>query len=95
MDAAPGQQSRCSVTYRSLPNAPQTMVRERATLLLSACLDIARQRDKGARDTFIKIYEEARAGLIKATSSDVVLGSLLAVSSMLQFQQMVCEYGTR
>jgi FKBP12-rapamycin complex-associated protein len=65
------------------------MVRERASMLLSACLDIIKTREKSPTDTYRRIFEEAKAGLLKASSTDAVLGSLLAFGAMLQNQQIV------
>ncbi|WWC91382.1 uncharacterized protein L201_006326 [Kwoniella dendrophila CBS 6074] len=71
----------------------RTMVRERASKLLSACLDIIKTREKSPTETYRKIFEEARSGLVKANSSDAVLGSLLSFGAMLQNQQLsMAEY---
>lgn len=66
------------------------MVRERASMLLSVCLEIVKSREKSPTDTYRRIFEEARFGLVKASSTDTVLGSLLAFGAMLQNQQIVC-----
>lgn len=58
-------------------------------MLLSACLDIIKTREKSPTDTYRRIFEEAKAGLLKASSTDAVLGSLLAFGAMLQNQQIV------
>ena len=58
-------------------------------MLLSACLDIIKTREKSPGDIYRRIFEEARSGLLKASSTDTILGSLLAFSSMLQNQQIV------
>lgn len=58
-------------------------------MLLSACLDIIKTRDKNAGDIYRRIFEEAKSGLMKASSTDTILGSLLAFSSMLQNQHLV------
>jgi FKBP12-rapamycin complex-associated protein len=58
-------------------------------MLLSACLDILKTREKSPGDTYRRIFEEAKSGLLKASSTDTILGSLLAFSSMLQNQQIV------
>jgi hypothetical protein len=58
-------------------------------MLLSACLDIVKTREKSSVETYRKIFEEARSGLSKTSSTDVVLGSLLAFGAMLQNQQIV------
>ena len=68
-------------------------VRERASMLLSACLDIVKTREKDPWDTYKKIFDEARAGLNRAGSIDTVLGSLLAFGAMLQNQHpCMAEY---
>ena len=67
----------------------QTMVRERASMLLSACLDIIKAREKSPTETYRKIFEEARSVLVKAGPTDAILGSLLAFGSMLQNQHIV------
>ena len=67
----------------------QTMVRERASMLLSACLDIVKTRDKSPTETYRKIFDEARSGLLRASSTDSILGSLLAFGAMIQSQQIV------
>jgi FKBP12-rapamycin complex-associated protein len=58
-------------------------------MLLSACLEIVKTREKASTDTYRKIFEEARSGLLKANSTDSILGSLLAFGAMLQNQQIV------
>lgn len=58
-------------------------------MLLSACLDILKTREKSPGETYRRIYEEGKAGLLKASSTDTILGSLLAFSAMLQNQQIV------
>lgn len=73
----------------------QTVVRERASMLLSACLDIIKTREKSPGDIYRRIFEEARSGLLKASSTDTILGSLLAFSSMLQNQQIVRQIPSR
>ena len=65
------------------------MVRERASMLLSVCLEIIKTREKSPNEIYRKIFEEARAGLLKASSTDSVLGSLLAFGAMIQNQQIV------
>lgn len=64
------------------------MVRERAQMLLSACLDIVKTRERSSSETYRSIFEEAKSGLLKANSVDTILGSLLAFSAMLQNQQI-------
>ncbi|WOO83672.1 Serine/threonine-protein kinase tor2 [Vanrija pseudolonga] len=67
----------------------RTMVRERASMLLSACLDIIKTREtKSGNEVYRKIFEEAKSGLLKAASVDSILGSLLAFGAMLQNQQL-------
>ncbi|KAL7421428.1 phosphatidylinositol kinase-related protein kinase tor1 [Cryptotrichosporon argae] len=66
----------------------RTMVRERASMLLSACLDIIKTREKQPGEIYRKIFDEAKNGLVKAGSVDTVLGSLLAFGAMLQNQQL-------
>ena len=68
----------------------KTMVRERASMLMSACLDIIKTREKSQTETYKKIFEEARAVLVRASSTDAILGSMLAFGAMLQNQQLVC-----
>jgi FKBP12-rapamycin complex-associated protein len=58
-------------------------------MLLSACLDIVKTREKSSVDAYRRIFEEARSGLSKTSSTDVILGSLLAFGAMLQNQQIV------
>lgn len=58
-------------------------------MLLSACLDIIKAREKSPTETYRKIFEEARSVLIKAGPTDAILGSLLAFGSMLQNQHIV------
>ncbi len=67
----------------------QTMVRERASMLLSACLEIIKTREKSPNEKYRRIFDEARSGLLKASSTDTVLGSLLAFGAMIQNQQIV------
>ena len=75
---------------------PRTVVRERASMLLSACLEIVKSREKTSTETYRKIFDEARSGLLKANSTDTILGSLLAFGAMLQNQQIVSlETGQR
>lgn len=70
----------------------RTMVRERASMLLSACLDILKSRERSSNEIYRAIFEEAKSGLLKASSVDSILGSLLAFSAMLQNEQIVgCE----
>ncbi|WVQ81658.1 hypothetical protein IAT38_003783 [Cryptococcus sp. DSM 104549] len=72
---------------------PRSVVRERASMLLSQCLDIIKTRDRPTNETYRKIFEEARSGLLKPSSTETVLGSLLAFNSMLQNQQLsMAEY---
>ncbi|OXG23734.1 FKBP12-rapamycin complex-associated protein [Cryptococcus neoformans Ze90-1] len=72
----------------------RSVVRERASMLLSTCLDTLKTRgDRPSTDTYRKIFEEARLGLLKASSTESILGSLLAFNSMLQNQQLsMAEY---
>ncbi|WVQ75374.1 hypothetical protein IAR50_004994 [Cryptococcus sp. DSM 104548] len=72
----------------------RSVVRERASMLLSISLDTVKARgDRPSTDTYRKIYEEARVGLLKASSTDVILGSLLAFNAMLQNQHIsMAEY---
>nr|ODN92931.1 atypical/PIKK/FRAP protein kinase [Cryptococcus depauperatus CBS 7855] len=72
----------------------RTVVRERASMLLSTCLDIVKARgDRPANETYRRIFDEARVGLLKAGSTEVILGSLLAYNAMLQNQQLsMSEY---
>jgi FKBP12-rapamycin complex-associated protein len=65
------------------------MVRERASMLLSACLRLVKEREKTPTDVYRRIFEEARSGLLKAGSTDSILGSLHAVGAMLDNQQLV------
>lgn len=65
------------------------MVRERASMLLSSCLDTMKVRERSSSDIYQNIFEEAKSGLLKASSVDSILGSLLAFSAMLQNQQIV------
>lgn len=65
------------------------MVRERASMLLSACLEIIKTREKSPNEKYRRIFDEARSGLLKASSTDTVLGSLLAFGAMIQNQQIV------
>lgn len=65
------------------------MVRERASMLLSSCLDIMKARERSSNEIYQAIFEEAKSGLLKASSVDSILGSLLAFSAMLQNQQIV------
>ncbi|GMK56480.1 hypothetical protein CspeluHIS016_0303200 [Cutaneotrichosporon spelunceum] len=66
----------------------RTMVRERASMLLSSCLDILKTRERSSNEIYQAIFEEAKSGLLKASSVDSILGSLLAFSAMLQNQQI-------
>ncbi|ORY29148.1 armadillo-type protein [Naematelia encephala] len=71
----------------------RSLVRERASLLLSDCLDILKTREKTPNDIYRKIFEEARSGLRKASSTESILGSLLAFGAMLRNQQIsMAEY---
>ena len=65
------------------------MVRERTSLLMTACLEILRDRESNPVDTYKRIFDEAQAGLTRSTSVDTVLGSLLAFGCMLFKQQLV------
>lgn len=67
----------------------RAMVRERASMLLSACLDILKSRERPSNEMYQAIFEEAKNGLLKATSVDSILGSLLAFRAMLQNEQIV------
>lgn len=58
-------------------------------MLLSACLDIVKSRERASGEIYRSIFEEAKSGLLKANSVDSILGSLLAFSAMLQNQQIV------
>lgn len=46
-------------------------------------------RERSSSDIYQNIFEEAKSGLLKASSVDSILGSLLAFSAMLQNQQIV------
>jgi FKBP12-rapamycin complex-associated protein len=59
-------------------------------MLLVSCLDIVRVREKNPTETYRRIFEEARSGLQKGGSVDSILGSLLAIASLLAGSQMVC-----
>ena len=68
------------------------VVRDRAALLLSACLEIVKNREREQDDTYKRLFNEARNGLGKVgqtVSTENILGSLLAFGSMLQNQQLV------
>ena len=58
-------------------------------MLLSSCLDIVKTRDRNPGETYKRIFEEGRTGLLKASSTESVLGSLLAFNSMLSNQHIV------
>ena len=58
-------------------------------MLLSSCLRLVKEREKDPHDMYKRIFEEARSGLLKAGSTDSVLGSLHAVGAMLDNQQLV------
>jgi FKBP12-rapamycin complex-associated protein len=58
-------------------------------MLLSACLDIIKTREKSPDETYRKLFDEARSGLLRASSTDTILGSLLAFGAMIQNQQIV------
>lgn len=65
-------------------------VREGAAELLSACLDIVTQRERGARSPyFTKVLQEAQNGLRQA-QPEVIHGSLLAYKMLLLHGGMVC-----
>lgn len=57
-------------------------------MLLSACLDIVKTRERSSAEVYRMIFEEAKSGLLKASSVESILGSLLAFSAMLQNQQI-------
>lgn len=57
-------------------------------MLLSACLDIVKTRERSSAEVYRMIFEEAKSGLLKANSVESILGSLLAFSAMLQNQQI-------
>lgn len=61
-------------------------------MLLSACLDIVKTREKTPTQTYRKIFDEAKSGLLKGSSTDSTLGSLLAFNSMLENQQLVGQH---
>jgi FKBP12-rapamycin complex-associated protein len=63
-------------------------------MLLSACLDIIKTRERTSSEIYRSIFEEAKSGLLKANSVDTILGSLLAFSSMLQNQHIVSSLQT-
>jgi FKBP12-rapamycin complex-associated protein len=65
------------------------MVRERASMLLSACLEIIKTREKSPDEAYRKIFEEARLTLMKTAATDAILGSLLAFGAMLQNHHIV------
>lgn len=56
---------------------------------MTACLEILGDREATPTETYKRIFDEAKAGLMKSTSVDTVLGSLLAFSCMLYKQQIV------
>ena len=65
------------------------MVRERASMLLSACLDIIKARERSPTETYRRIFEEAKSVLVKAGPTEAILGSLLAFGAMLNNQHIV------
>ena len=58
-------------------------------MLLSVCLVIIRTREKAPIDTYRKVFEEGRAVLVKPSSTDVILGSLLAFKAITENQEIV------
>lgn len=58
-------------------------------MLLSACLEICKTRDKDPTATFTKIFEEGKSVMQKGGPTDAILGSMLAFGSMLQNQHPV------
>ncbi|RXK37153.1 atypical/PIKK/FRAP protein kinase [Tremella mesenterica] len=66
----------------------RTMVRERASMLMSACLENIKAREKSHSEIYRKIFEEARIGLARGSSTEAILGSLHAFSAMLQNQSI-------
>lgn len=60
-------------------------------MLLSACLDIIKAREKSPTETYRKTFEEAKSVLVKAGPTDAILGSLLAFGAMLNNQHIVCH----
>jgi FKBP12-rapamycin complex-associated protein len=92
--ARPGQDLDPSERFKGESTAMReltmkAMVRERASLLLSACLKLVKDRERSATDVYRRIFEEAHSGLQKASSTESILGSLHAVGSMLDNQQLV------